>query len=251
MEYAVLLLGGIAVGIFGSTTGGASLVTIPLLLWVGLPTLVALGTNKVSIVFLEVTSSIRFYSSGQRKIRWKKAFLYGVLAAVGSVTGAQFSVSINESTLDIVLIVVLATALVVLNSKKQLGLDKPKQHRPSKAQDYAIMAGTVLLGIYGGMIGGGFGTFMTFLLVFAGNSFLDSVAAARLIGIFMSGSAAISFMLAGAIQYNYAVTLGIGLAIGAWFGARMSENRGSQFVRYLFIGFVVISLLKLLFDVLQ
>ncbi|HMK37689.1 MAG TPA: TSUP family transporter, partial [Bacteroidota bacterium] len=62
--YPVLFAGGVAAGWIDSIAGGGGLITIPLLLWVGLPAQVALGTNKFQSSFGSFTAAFHYTRQG-------------------------------------------------------------------------------------------------------------------------------------------------------------------------------------------
>ena len=50
-EYPALFLIGIIVGFINTMAGGGSLITLPVLIFMGLPSSVANGTNRIGILF--------------------------------------------------------------------------------------------------------------------------------------------------------------------------------------------------------
>ena len=105
-----------------------------------------------------------------------------------------------------------------------------------------------LLGIYGGFFGAGYGTLLMFLLVYSGYTFVNASGTARFIGLIMSLTASFIFARNGLINYEYALSLGMGSSIGAWIGAGMGIKKGNKFIKTLMIILVIITVIKLTFD---
>ena len=57
----VLIVGGMLAGLYASNVGSGGLVTLPLFILLGLPTTIAIGTNRLSAVLLEFGSALKFY----------------------------------------------------------------------------------------------------------------------------------------------------------------------------------------------
>jgi uncharacterized membrane protein YfcA len=108
-----------------------------------------------------------------------------------------------------------------------------------------------LLGIYGGFLGVGFGTLITFVFVLIGLNFVKSAAVSRVVGLIMSAVATAVFAYHGAINYPYAIALGLGLAIGGWIGAGIGVRKGNDYIKVLFIIILLATIAKLIFDFLK
>ena len=86
-----------------------------------------------------------------------------------------------------------------------------------------------------GFFGGGFGSFIMFLLVILGFTFMRSAAIGRLVGFIMSLISTIVFALYGLIDYTFAISLGLGCAIGSWIGVSIAVKKGNKYIKLLFI----------------
>ena len=102
-----------------------------------------------------------------------------------------------------------------------------------------------MLGIYGGFFGGGFGSFIMFLLLFSGFTFIKSAAIGRVVGFIMSLTATIVFAFNGLIHYPYAISIGLGSAIGSWVGVSIALKKGNKYIKTLFIIIILLTIIKL------
>ncbi len=241
----VLLIGGAVTGLYASTVGGGGLVTLPLLIFSGLPIHMAIGTNRFAIVLLELSSSLKFLK--EKKLDLKLGVIMGLAAAGGAVIGSSIVLRIPENVLSLVVAILLLAVFVIVYNKDKLGIT---EKQVNKKNLWLMAVFSFFLGIYGGFLGPGFGTFIMFLFLLGGLSFIKSAAVSRAVGVFMSVAAMIVFAYHGMINYTYAVSLGIGLALGGWIGAGFAVKKGDQYVKALFIVIIILTAVKLLLEFL-
>ena len=103
-------------GFVDSIAGGGGLISLPAYLLAGLPTHLAIGTNKLSSACGTSLTTIRFIRKGL--VRWKLA-LPGVAAAMlGSSLGSRLSLAADERLIRGLLLAVLPiAAFLVLNPR--------------------------------------------------------------------------------------------------------------------------------------
>jgi len=239
--YIILFLSGAFSGLYGSTVGSAGLINLPILLFLDLPSSIAIATNRLAVVFLSLSSSVRYYR--EKKLNLKIGFLFGLIAAIGSLLGSHLLLSVDEGQLNFIVAIFLVAVALILIFKNQLGI---KEKHFGRKNWMVALPTTFLLGIYGGFFGIGFGTFITFVFVVVGFNFIKSAAIARVVGLLMSSMAAAVFILNDVIHYPYALTLGAGLAIGGWVGAGIGVKKGNAYIRVLYFIILLATLLKLL-----
>ena len=99
--YLAMFLIAIIAGVVDAIAGGGGLITIPSLLLVGVPPMIALGTNKLQAVIGELTTSIIFIKSQQVSV--KGIFLGLSCTAIGAVVGAVSVSLFDKSSLEIIL----------------------------------------------------------------------------------------------------------------------------------------------------
>lgn len=245
LKLLALFIGGILTGLYASNVGGGSLITFPLLILFGLPTNTAIATNRLSAVLLEFSSSIKFYK--EKKLDLKLGLGLGVAAAIGSYIGSSIIIKINEEYLNTIIAIVFLVLFIVLYNKDRLGI---REKEVNEKNLVAIYFFTFLLGIYGGFFGGGFGTFIMFILVFSGFTFIKSAAIGRVVGFIMSLTAAIVFANSGLVNYLYGISMGLGCAIGSWFGIGIAIKQGNKYIKTLFIIIIILTIIKMLAKVI-
>lgn len=239
----ILFILGIGAGLYAGNVGGGSFVVFPALIFAGLPTPTAIATNRLSAVFVEVSSSIKFYKEKIGNV--KLSLILGFIAAVGAYIGSHIVLTFSEQYLDLVIAIVLLMLLVILNYKETI---IKKEQVISHKHKLMVCGGTFILGIYGGFFGAGFGTLMMMILILLDFSLFESAATARLIGFFMSMTAVIVFAMKGLINYPYALTTGFGSAIGSWIGISIAIKKGNKYIKTLFTIIIIITIIKLILN---
>ncbi|QQR84031.1 sulfite exporter TauE/SafE family protein [Candidatus Peregrinibacteria bacterium] len=243
LHTVILFVGGILSGLYGSTVGSGGLVSFPLVLLTGLPIHSAIATNRFGATLLELSSTARFYK--EKKLNFKLGLVFGLVAAFGSFIGSNIVFNIDEKYLNLIIAIALLSVFLVLIFKNKLGL---QEKNISRKHWIAALFGSLLLGIYGGFFGIGFGTFITFIFLLIGLNFIKSAAVSRVVGLVMSLTATAVFAYHDAINYPYAIALGLGLAIGGWIGVGIGVKKGNEYIRILFLVILLTTIGKLIFE---
>jgi uncharacterized membrane protein YfcA len=118
---------------------------------------------------------------------------------------------------------------------------------PSRVAEAAGYAATFLLAIYGGFFSGGYVTMLTaaFAVLF-GMTFLQAIAATKVINIFSSGVATAVFVHRGVVNLKLGISLGIAMFFGALVGSRLTLLLSTIWLRRIFIATVFCLAVKLL-----
>lgn len=242
----ILFVGGILSGLFGSTVGSGGLVSFPLVLLTGLPIHAAIATNRFGASLLELASAARFYK--EKKLNFKLGLLFGVIAAFGAFVGSNVVINFDEKYLSLITAILMGSVFFILIFKNKLGIE---ERIVSHKHWIAASISTLFLGVYGGFFGVGFGTLVTLVFILVGMNFVKSAAVSRVVGLIMSVIATAVFAYHGLIHYPYAISLGLGLAIGGWIGAGIGVKKGNEYIRILFIIILLATIVKLIFDFLK
>lgn len=248
--YPAVILAGLACGFINTLAGSGSLITLPLLIFLGLPATVANGTNRVAILLQNIVGVRGFQSHGLLNLR--QALWLAVPAALGSIVGARIAVDLNEATMQRVIgiIMVIMLFVMLINPKRWL------QGRPGQIRERpgVLELGLFfLIGIYGGFIQAGVGIFLLAGLVLgAGFDLVRANAIKVLIILIFTVPALIVFLMNGQVNWGIGLILAIGNMAGAWLGAQFASRPGAAiWVHRMLVAVVVVSSAKLLglFDV--
>ena len=240
----IVFVAGIIASSFGTLVGGTSLITIPVLIFLGLPPYTAIGTDRLGISGLTSMGWYKFHEKGL--INYPIALRMGVVALIGSFFGANLVLEISIALLKKILAITTGLLLILVVAQPKLG--REKRDRPIKRHEYgAGMFVSFFIGIYGGFYGAMAGTFLLYVLLFIfKQTFLESTATLKIASLMMTTMAAVVFAIKGVIDYPLAAAMFMGCAIGSYFGAHYSDRIGNVWIRRLFIVIVLIMVIKLM-----
>ncbi len=246
LSFALVFLTGVFAGFVNVLAGGGSFITIPALYLTGLPVDVANATNRVAVLFQCLTSVVEFKRKGVLKVRDMIPFL--VPALVGSLIGSFIMISIDKRTLQIVIALMIFAIGGLLALKPDLG----SKTRQTNLPRWVGWLSLFLIGIYGGFLQAGVGFFLIFALVTIGGFDLLTTNAIKM-GIVLSYTviSVLLFWAHGIIDIKAALILSLGNVIGAYLGTHTAISKGNRFIRMALLTMIVLSALKMLWDVLS
>jgi uncharacterized membrane protein YfcA len=230
-----------------SVAGGGGIITLPAYMLAGLPVHTASGTNKLVAVFGSVTSSYGYLKSGNVMVRIALLSAFGSL--LGGALGAQLALFIPETTLEIIMMIVLPVVALFLSLNKSFGMEhKPRQLQPAMQSITAFGIGLVI-GCYDGMIGPGTGTFL--IIAFSGILGLDllvSGGCAKVSNMASNIASAIVWSFNGKAMFSLLVPAALCSIAGGYLGTKFAIRGGSKRIRK--VMFVVLALLfaKMIYD---
>ena len=231
-----------------AVVGGGGLISIPALMWTGLPPLQVLGTNKVAAVMGAFTSFVTFIRSG--KVDMGLIRLLFPLSLLGSIVGVLVVRQLPPDFLRPLVVVLLIVVAVYSICKKDWGTTST-YHGMTRRMLFLSMLAALTFGFYDGFFGPGTGSFLLFAFLCAGFDFLGSAANARALNFASNIAAALLFSYFGAVNFAYAVPMGLAMVVGAYFGARLAITKGTGYVRPLFILMTTVLIGKQLFDLFK
>ena len=238
-------------GFVDSVAGGGGLITLPAYLMAGLPTHMAMGTNKVVNAIGTGTAALRYLKSG--KVRVRIAVISAAGALAGSAIGTRIALLIPEDILKILMLVALPVVAVVLTVKKDFGREgsTPAKTYSSRYEAAAAALIGLLIGCYDGLVGPGTGTFMIMAFTIALSMDLITASGCAKIGNLASNVAsAVIFILNGKVFWALAVPAALCNAIGGYCGARYAIRGGSGKIRGMIFLVLGLMFVKMLWDLL-
>lgn len=239
-------------GFVDSVAGGGGIISLPAYMIAGIPTHMALGTNKFA-ASIGTAFSVRKYFKGG-KVLARVALCAAVGAVVGSMLGAKVALVTSEALMSTIVLVSLPLVAVFMATKKDLGDDskvKSKNYSPKVEALISVGIG-LLIGCYDGLIGPGTGTFM--ILCFSGWLGLDlltSSGCAKVANLASNVGALVVFIFSGKVLYAIAIPAALFSILGNVAGANYALKGGSKNVKKMM--FVVIGMLfvKIIYDLVS
>lgn len=246
LDSAMILLAGLFAGVINTMAGGGSLLTLPVLIFMGLPSSVANGTNRIAIFVQCVTAAGNFNRKGY--LDKKLALIFGIPAIIGSFIGANLAIQLSDRWFNVILavIMVFAVTFIVWNPGKKPSRDTAETLSLVKKGIGAIVF--FFIGIYGGFIQAGAGFFiLMFLTGLFGFSLVKSNALKNTIsGLYIFFSLFI-FIYHGEINWIYGIVLAVGNASGAWIGSSLAIKKGDRLIKGFLVVAVIGMAIKLVF----
>ena len=243
--YMVLaLIGtGLAAGFINTTAGGGSMLTLPLLMFIGLPANVANGTNRVAIFLQNVIAVNRFRK--KKVLDLSTDYRLAIPAIIGSVIGALVAVEMDVTLLKKVIAGLMVVMLLIVVLKPDAWVKEragATEARPTVFQ-YVIF---FFIGLYGGFIQMGVGFFLLAGLVLScGHNLVKANAVKVLIVLIYTVFSLGIFIYHKQVDIVAGLILAAGNMGGAWLGVHFQVKGGAKYVRYVLIAAMIIAILNL------
>ncbi|MET0375626.1 MAG: sulfite exporter TauE/SafE family protein [Rhizorhabdus sp.] len=217
----IIAAAGLLAGGMNALAGGGSFVTLPALLATGTPSIAANATSTVALWPGGLASAV-VYRDGLRPIAGIDVRKMLVITIAGGAIGAGLLLYTPERLFDRLLPWLALWATLALALAPRIG--PWMQARLGPRGRPLLLAGQLLLGIYGGYYGGAVGLMMTALWSLIDGSDIKALAGARVVMGTAANAAAIAcFALAGIVQWETALLLGGGALAGGYAGARLGR----------------------------
>lgn len=234
LEQLVLFVLSLVANAFSAFAGGgAGLLQLPVLIFLGLPFAVALATHKVATVALGVGATIRH----MRQSTLERGFVLFILGCgmPGVVIGASVVLRIPDRSAE----VALGGLTIALGLYSVLSPGLGQEYAPKNRHGARLVLGGIVLfciGILNGSLASGTGLFVTLWLVrWFGLDYQRAVAYTLvLVGLFWNGSGALTLGLLGEIKWEWLPALLLGSLLGGYLGAHMAIAKGNRAIKRVF-----------------
>lgn len=234
---------GLASGAVNTLAGGGTLITLPALVFFGLPANVANGTNRVGVVLQSLVATWKFRAAGFLEARLGATLL--VPSCLGALLGAMISAELDEALFRQVIGGAMLLMLAVMFVKPDRWLKGRGERPPPPA--WVAWGAYFAIGVYGGFLQAGVGFFLIAALVLL--SGLDLVRAngvkVLLVLAFTLPAMAV-FVWQGLVAWGPGLALGLGSMGGGWLGTKMAVTWGPKLVRWVLVAVVAVSAARLL-----
>jgi len=229
MLYLLLFIVGIVTSTINVMAGGGSFLTIPLLIFMGLPPTVANGTNRIGILFQSIFAVKGFLS--HKVLPVKFTLLISIPAIIGSLIGAYLaSVMDDESFRQYLIFFMLFITAVTIFRRGKENFEIEKQIATLK---WVLLYCTFfVIGLYGGFIQAGVGFFILAGMVSTGFDLLKSNAVKTFLILIFTLFALPVFIYFQKISLLPGLVLGAGNIVGAIIGVKIAVKVGHKYIRY-------------------
>lgn len=220
--------------------GGAGLLQLPILLFMGLPFGIALATHKIATVALGIGSTLRYRK--ERLLDLKFSLIILAFGLPGVILGATTILTINDAVATIALGILTLGLGLYSYFKPELG----QTHQAKNQQGSGLLFGGIVIffiGFINGSLTSGTGLFATLWFVhWFGLDYKRAVAMTMvLVGFFWNGTGAFTLALLSEVQWLWVIPLVIGSLIGGYLGANIAIEKGNLLIKRLFEGLTLIT----------
>ena len=241
--YPAIVAVGIIAGFINTLAGSGSLLTLPLLMFLGLPANIANGTNRVAIFLQNVVAVASFKK--QKVFEFSEGIWLAIPATVGAFLGSMLAVHFNERLLELFIggLLVFMFFIILLKPDRWI---KQKAGKIDGSPKFWRIIIFFFIGVYGGFIQAGVGFFLLAGLVLGvGADLVKANALKVFIVLAYTSIALLVFILNKQVDFKIGLILAAGNMIGAWIGSRSAVSWGPKFVRIVLLAAILLSSLKL------
>ncbi len=244
-QLALLSAIGVVAGFLNVMAGGGSLLTVPVMVFMGVPGPVANGTNRIAILAQNITAVTAFFRRGFSDFRLSLSL--AACSIPGAVLGAWVGTRLEGAWFNRVLALIMIGVLLVMffgGNKKKAGAET----EPSRKQliwGHICMVG---VGLYGGFIQLGIG----FIIMPVLNRVMGlDLVRTNMHKVFIVMSYTVVALLVFASQVEILWVAGLALAlgnsVGGWIATNVQVDRGEGVINLVLNSVLVVFIIKLLF----
>ncbi len=242
--YPLLFAGGMLAGWVDAIAGGGGMVTIPILLGIGVPPQMVLGTNKFQASFGSFTAAYHYIR--KEVVPLDDAWAGILFTLIGSALGTIAVQQMDPGVLNVVIPFLLLAIAVLLLLTPDLGAIQTHPRLPRMLFYLTLGLG---LGFYDGFFGPGVGTFWAMAFVLGlGFTLTRATGYTKVMNFTSNIVSLLVFAIGGNVLWAPGAVMAVGQIIGARLGSGMVVKRGVRFIRPVFIVMVILTTLKLLSD---
>lgn len=241
----IVVIGVFLASFMDAVAGGGGIISLPTYLLAGLPMHFALGTNKLSSCLGTAVSTARYAKNGYAD--WKLAPPSIVCALIGAHFGTRLQLTVPETYLKYLLLIVLpVVAFIVL---KQRQLPEEKGDIAFRKQLLIVSLSALVIGAYDGFYGPGTGTFL--LIIFCRLAKMDVRTAGgnvKLVNLSSNIGAVVTSFLNGKVFLVLGLIGAVSSIAGHYLGAGLAIKNGSKLIRPMIVVVLVLLMVKVIVD---
>lgn len=241
--YSLLFVAGGLAGILNVIAGGGSFLTLPLLIFLGLPASVANGTNRVAIFLQNIGAVWGFHRYGV--VDWRALLWAALPATIGSLFGtwAALVISDEDFTKILAILMIVVTLWTLWNPQQSA---KPSDRL--QVNEYVLGLGFFVVGVYGGFVQAGVGFFILAVTTMAGLDLVRGNAVKVLSVMVFSALSLALFAWHDKVHWPMGLALAAGNVLGGLWGVRLTVLKGHRWVKGIVTVVVLVMAIKLLVD---
>jgi len=240
---ALLFAAGVASGWINVLAGGGSILSVPIMVFLGMPGPVANGTNRIGIIAQNIAAVTGFFRKGFSDFKLSASL--AACAAVGAFFGANVGVKLEGVWFERTLALIMVAVMIIMMT----GAGQKPVEAGGKAKN--LLLGHLLFvgaGFWGGFIQIGVGLIQ--LPILNRVMGLDLVRANMhkvFVALVFSVVSLAVFASQVSIEWTLGLALAAGYAVGGWLGASAAVAKGEALIKKIFYLALAAMAVKLLF----
>lgn len=242
----ILFLVGLVAGTLNVIGGGGSLLSLPVMIFLGLPPTVANGTNRVAILIQNIGAAWSFHQRGLLSREWLLMAIPPAL--LGALAGTVAAVNIGELAFQRILAVILVVVAAWTLWRPVKLLEQGNTALPTGLKRLAFIALFFLIGVYGGFIQAGIGFLILAVTSMAGFNLIRGNALKVTLVLAFTPLALVLFAWSGKVDWAMGFALAAGNFLGGLAGVRLQILKGHAWVRGVVTVTIVVFAIRLLFS---
>ena len=215
MELCLLFIAALAAGAINALAGGGSFITLPALLFYGLPPTVANATSATAVLPGYATTLFRFRKDVEPPAALSLIAMIAI-AAAGGISGATLLLATGDRAFSAIVPWLMGVATLIFAAAPWIKRRMAQRQASTPVAAFALY----LACTYGGYFNGGVGIIVIALLGLLGQSrLLTSVAMKAVMSATLTTISVAIYALFGLIHWPLAVLMASGAMLGGWIGA--------------------------------
>jgi uncharacterized membrane protein YfcA len=233
--YVALFVIGFIAAVINVIAAGGSFLTLPLLLFLGLPASVANGTNRVGVLAQNISAVMGFHRHRVLPVNW--ALKVSVPAVVGASIGVWAALNVPDIAFRRILsIIMLVITLGTLLHKSMKGAPRAEPQGP---WHWTMMVGFFVTGLYGGFLQAGVGFLLLAVTSLAGLDMVRGNAVKVFTVMLLTTLSLAVFAGTGHVDWPAGLALGLGNFLGGVVGVRVAVLKGHKWLEHVVTATVI------------
>ncbi len=238
---ALLLSAAFGAGALNAVAGGGSFLTLPALVFTGLPPVLANATGTVALLPGYVAGAWGFRDDLQAPPGLTLLRL-AVLSLAGGAAGATLLLVTDDRTFRVLVpwLLLIATILFAIGPAV-VRRTRARMTGSGNPSTGGASIGVILVSVYGGYFNGGLGILLLALFGLLGQSSLNAANASKnVVSALLTAIAVVIYAIGGLVAWPQALVMMVAATAGGYFGARVARRLPAPVLR---AGIVAIGLL--------
>lgn len=243
-QAVALVLVGVVAGFLNVVGGGGSLLTLPVMLWMGMPAPVANATNRIGLVSQNLTAATAFHRG--RRLPWRMTLWLLVPVLPASALGAYLAIDIDETLFRRILAAVMLISLWLV---WRSGPDHDEHAAPHNRHPRWLWVSFLFMGVYAGFLQAGLGFLIIAALTSLGGFDFVRTNAIKVTLVLACQLLSLAiFAAAGTVNWVAGASLALGTTAGAWGAAQLQMTKGSPWVRRVVMVLMIAFTARLIYE---